>query len=334
MNREYTIQARSVNKIVTFAATYGVSSTSLYQAVALDPMVLKDPDHRIPFAQLVSLYEAAAWLSGDDNFGLHLGENVDPRVFDLLGYVAINSATVGEALTRVARYHSIWQDGALLNLEQSGGKAKISYRYVDRSIQQFRQDSEMTLAAIAALGRLVTTSEWSVLEVRFKHSRPLSDAEHTRVFQAPVKFDQDSCQIILEAAKLDLQIHKADPSLSAVLDRHAEDLLVQHPPPDSIVDRVRNLLRDELKGGDPSLERIADRLGLSARTLQRRLREQSSSHNELLDEMRKDRAVKYLRESEIAVCEVAYLLGFSESSALHRAFKRWTGMTPSEFRNL
>ena len=332
MTSAYTIQASSVNKIVNFAATYGVPAPSLYRAVALDPAVLSDPDSRIPFSQLVSLYEAAALLTGDDTFGLHLGENIDPRVFDVLGYVAMNSPTIGEALERIVRYHSIWQDGALLILEAADATTKITYSYLDRSITQYRQDSELTLAAIVALGRMVTDSDWSPVEVRFAHVGPVDASEHMRIFRAPVRFSADSCQLTIDTSTLVLPIAKADPGLRALLDRHAEELLAKHPRPDSIVDRVRSLIGAELNGGDPSLERIAHRLGLSGRTLQRRLREQGSSHNEVLDQMRKDLAQRYLQEPEMAVCEIAYLLGFSESSALHRAFKRWTGMTPSEFR--
>jgi AraC-like DNA-binding protein len=109
-------------------------------------------------------------------------------------------------------------------------------------------------------------------------------------------------------------------------------LLARYPREDSLIERFRALTKDELKGGDASLEVLAARLGMSARTLQRKLRALGTSHQELLDEMRKALAVRYLAEPDVAVCEVAYLLGFSESSAFHRAFKRWTGTTPSEFR--
>jgi AraC-like DNA-binding protein len=125
---------------------------------------------------------------------------------------------------------------------------------------------------------------------------------------------------------------KADPSLCALLDRHARELLARYPREDSLVERIRTLMKGELNGGDASLEVVAERLGMSARTLQRKLQASGTSHQELLDEMRRDLAVRYLREPGMAVCEVAYLLGFSESSAFHRAFKRWTGTTPSEFR--
>jgi AraC-like DNA-binding protein len=111
-----------------------------------------------------------------------------------------------------------------------------------------------------------------------------------------------------------------------------EESLAKYPQEDTLIERLRTIIKEELNGGDASLERIAHQLGMSGRTLQRKLRDHRTSHQELLDEMRKDLAMRYLREPEMAICEVAYLLGFSESSALHRAFKRWTGMTPSEFR--
>ena len=332
MNRVCTIQASAVRKIVNLAARYGVSAQSLYQEVKLNPALLDNPDQRIPFAQLVLLYERAAVLTKDDEFGLHLGESIDPRVFDVLGYAALNSATVGEAFARVARYHSIWTDGAQLDLEVSNATARVIYRYVDRSLQECRQDSEMTLAAFAALGRLITNIEWLPTEVKFAHKAPRDTAEHARIFRCAVRFGSELNELVFDSATLELPITRADPGLCAVLDRHAEELLAKYPRQDAIIDQVRSVIRKELQGGDPSLEAVAIQLGLGSRTLQRRLRENGTAHQQLLDQMRKDLALRYLREPEMAICEVAYLLGFSERSALHRAFKRWTGMTPSEFR--
>jgi AraC-like DNA-binding protein len=130
-----------------------------------------------------------------------------------------------------------------------------------------------------------------------------------------------------------LKIAQADASLCAVLDRHAEELLAKYPPRDSLIEQVRNLIAAEFRGGEPSLERIADNLGLTPRTLQRKLQELDTSYNDVLDQMRRQLAMRYLREPQMAICEVAYLLGFSESSSFHRAFKRWTGVTPKGFRS-
>ena len=332
MNRTSTVQAKAVEKIVKAAAAHGVKPERLYDAVDLDSSVLLDPDNRIPFARLVALYEKAADLTGDNNFGLHLGESVNVSAFDVVGYSALNSPTLGAAFARVARYHSIWTDGALFTLEPTNDTSAIVYSYVDTTIQEHRQDSEMTFATVTALCRNVATPDFAPTAVDFQHQAPADTSEHLRLFRCPVQFAAPANKLSFPSSFLSLPIAKADASLCALLDRHAEELLEKFPPRDSLTGQVRSIIASEFRGGDPSLEHVADRLGLTPRTLQRKLQELGTSHNELLDQMRRQLAMRYLREDQMAICEVAYLLGFSESSSFHRAFKRWTGVTPKEFR--
>ena len=332
MGAKFTVQAKAVEKIVNAAAAQGVRAARLYEAVELDPSVLLDPDNRIPFAQLVALYERAAELTGDDNFGLHLGQSINPTAFDVVGYCALNSPTLGAAFGRVARYHSIWTDGALFNVETANEMSAVVYTYADTSIHDHRQDAEMTLATVATLCRNIASTDFAPTSVEFEHDAPRDTSEHRQLFRCPIEFRAPSNRLTFPSKFLSLPIAKADASLCALLDRHAEELLAKFPPQHSLVDQVRSIIAAELRGGDPSLERAADQLRLTPRTLQRKLQDLGTSHNELLDQMRRQLAMRYLREHEMAICEVAYLLGFSESSSFHRAFKRWTGLTPKEFR--
>ena len=327
-----TIQAKAVEKIARAAAAREVSVDLLFRAANVDPTGLDDPDRRIPFAQVVALYEQGAKLTGDDAFGLHVGEAVELTAFDVLGYSVLNSSTLGQALDRVVRYNFIWTNGSCFSIDTTSPLTRILYIYLDESIVERRHDAEMTFAALASLSRMVANSDLSPVRVTFQHNRPRAISEHQRIFQCPVEFSADSNQFFIESTALARPIVKADPGLCAVLDRHAEALMARYPRNDTLVERVRTIIKDDLRGGQASLERIADNLGMSGRTLQRKLREHGTSHQELLDQMRRDLALRYLREPEMAICEVAYLLGFSESSALHRAFKRWTGQTPKEFR--
>lgn len=333
MGTKFTVQAKAVEKIVKAAAAHSIEPESLYRAVNLDPSVLNDPDNRIPFAQLVALYEKAAELTGDADFGLHLGQSITPTAFDVVGYCALNSPTLGASFTRVARYHSIWTDGALFTLETANETSAIVYSYVDTSLHDHRQDAEMTLATVTALCRNIASPDFAPTTVQFQHDAPADTSEHAKLFRCPIEFRAPANKLSFASSFLTLPIAKADASLCAVLDRHAEELLAKFPPRDSLVDQVRSIITGELRGGDPSLERVADQLSLTPRTLQRKLQELGTSHNELLDQMRRQLAMRYLREPEMAICEVAYLLGFSESSSFHRAFKRWTGVTPKEFRS-
>jgi len=332
MERTFTVQAKAVEKIVNAAAAHGTIAETLYRAVNLDPSVLHDPDNRIPFAQLVALYEKAAELTGDADFGLHLGQNITPTAFDVVGYCALNSSTLGAAFMRVARYHSIWTDGALFTLETANNTSAIVYSYVDTSMHEHRQDAEMTLATVTTLCRNIASPDFAPTTVEFQHDAPADTSEHEKLFRCPIEFRAPSNKLSFPTGFLSLPIAKADASLCALLDRHAEELLAKFPPRDSLVDQVRSIITGELRGGDPSLERVADQLNLTPRTLQRKLQELGASHHEVLEQMRRQLAIQYLRERDMAICEVAYLLGFSESSSFHRAFKRWTGLTPKEFR--
>ncbi len=331
MRQTFTVQAKAVEKIVN--AADGIQPAHLYAAVKLDPSVLLDPDNRIPFDQLVALYEKTAELTGDNDFGLHLGQNINPTAFDVVGYCALNSPTLGAAFARVARYHSIWTDGALFTLETSNDTSAIVYSYADSSIKEHRQDAEMTLATVATLCRNIASPDFAPTSIEFQHDAPRDTSEHRQLFRCPIEFRAPSNKLTFASSFLSLPIAKADASLCALLDRHAEELLAKFPPQHSLIDQVRSIIAGELRGGDPALEHVADRLSLTPRTLQRKLQELGTSHNELLDQMRRQLAMRYLREREMAICEVAYLLGFSEPSSFHRAFKRWTGLTPKEFRN-
>jgi AraC-like DNA-binding protein len=327
-----TISVKAVEKIINAAKLAGVRAEELYRAVGLNPSLLDDPDNRIPFAQIVALYEHGARLTGDEAFGLHVGERTSVKMFDVVGYAVANSRTLGDALSRASRYHMIWNDGAELSLETDGALSRLAYRYLDLNGAKCRQDCEMTLALIMTFGRHVTGEGWAVREVRFQHSAPQDTSEHERIFRAPQRFEREDSELVFESAMLGLPLIEADPTLCAMLDRHAEELLMKLPRRGGLIDDVRALLRQALNGGDPGLEAISQQLGLSPRTLQRKLKEEQASHQDLLDEMRRDLSVRYLQEPEMAICEVAYLLGFSEPSAFHRAFRRWTGTTPRAYR--
>lgn len=327
-----TVQARSVLKIAAAAREGGADVSELYRAAGFDASALADPDARIPFAQLVALYEQAARLTGDDAFGLHVGESVTPTMFDVVGYLTVNSATLGEAYRRLARFHSIWTDGASFSIKENAGEARLSYDYAEDITGGRRHDCEMTLATVVVFMRRVTEIDWLPREVSFQHARPADTSAHGRIFRAPLRFSAPRNELAFDSALLRLPLARADANLVAVLDRHAEELLARLPPRGGACARVRKLVAESFGAGEPGLAFVSRRLGLSARTLQRKLKEEGSSFQDVLDEVRRDAAERYLRGRDLAICEVAYLLGFSEPSAFHRAFRRWTGVTPAEFR--
>jgi AraC-like DNA-binding protein len=334
----HTILAKSVRKIVDAAVGLGAEAHDLYRAVSLDPSLLNDPDNRIPFAQLVRLYEEAARITGDRDFGLHIGEASHPRLWDVLGYSFMNSPTLGEAINPLFRYLGVWTDGATLTTHQMTGARSISrleyhYEIDDCDPEARRQDCEKTFSVIVCAGRMVTAVDWVPVEVCFQHRAPANTSEHHRIFRSPVRFKSPANTLSIGSESMDLPLKAAEPGLCAVLDRHAEEMLASLQVRDGLIHRVRGLLRDELKGGDPGLEGVARHLAMSPRSLQRKLTDEGTSYKILLDEMRRELSMRYLQQSEVAISEVAYLLGFSEHSAFDRAFRRWAGLSPKDYRS-
>jgi AraC-like DNA-binding protein len=195
-----------------------------------------------------------------------------------------------------------------------------------------RSYAEYTLAAVFLRTRVATNQRYPLVRVDFSHPRPSNIREHERIFECPVGFGADACRLVIAREVWDTARTGGDPALFSVLETHAKMLLDQVPPPDDILARLRKAIDAELRGGDPSLESIARQLAMSGRTLQRRLKDQGVVFNDVLDELRFKAAKSYLAQRDVAGTEVAFLLGFAEQSSLNRAFKRWSGQTPTEYR--
>lgn len=329
------ILASAACKIINAAAAAGVAPEELCRAVKLDLSTFEDADNRIPFRQLIRLDEYAARLTGDAAFGLHVGEQADAKMYGVLGYVTLNSQTFGEALHRSIRYQQIRTDAVAFSLETIGSSVHLAYLYrtTDIAPPERHQESEEMLSTMMQVGRKLTGVEWTPREVHFEHAQPENVSEHKRIFRAPVYFTKPLTKLIFDASLLTLPIVEADPILGSLLERQAEELLARSPKHGVFVNQVQQLIRESLPGGGARIETICRKLGSSSRSLQRKLREEGTSYQQLLEEIQRGLSEFYLRKPEIAICEVAYLLGFSEPSAFHRAFRRWTGLTPKAFRH-
>ena len=167
--------------------------------------------------------------------------------------------------------------------------------------------------------------------MRFAHRAPRDSRDHERFFGAPLRFATGENALVLPAALLDLPCHRNDPSLLSLLDRYAADRLGESQGT-TFADRARAALSEDLQSGNVTAHRLAARLKVSVRTLHRTLAAESTSYRQLLDKLRLDLAERHLLDDRLSVAEVAFLVGFSELSAFHRAFKRWTGHTPATFR--
>jgi AraC-like DNA-binding protein len=296
----------------------------------IDRELLHDPDATVPMSACVGLLAEGVRATGDDNLGLHVAERAELGAFDVHFYAMVSSPTLGAAFERVCRYQRLIHETSQVRLEKSGDHAVVSHRLAGGTAAP-RQTAELLLAAWLRTGRIATGMRWNPAEVRFAHRAPLDSREHKRFFGAPVRFATGENALVLPAALLDLPCRRTDPSLLSLLDRYAADRLGGSRTA-TFADRARAALSGELQAGNVTAHALAARLKLSVRTLHRSLAAEGTSYRRLLDQLRLDTARRYLSDDRMSVAEVAFLVGFSELSAFHRAFKRWTGRTPVTFR--
>lgn len=311
----------------------GVDTDAVLRARGVSPGALDEPDGRIPFGVVIDLLTAAT-ERGIDSFGLRIGSMGQWGM--VVDYLARESRTLGQAWERMVRYSRIVVDSVDVALRVDGDTATLGGVFplekLGLPVSVVRQGVELWTASFVSLPRLVTEEPWKLREVCFSYERPADTSAAEEFFDAPLRFGTGRTQIVVDASVLDVAVNRSDTQLARILERHCDELMAKLPDQESLLARVHRAIAASLASGDPGLGAVADQLGTTARTLQRRLSDAGTSHKQLLDDMRRDLALRYLKDPNLAVSEAALLLGYSETSAFHRAFKRWTGQSPSDFR--
>ncbi len=326
-----SLTARAFLPVISGLRALGHDPAPLLAGVGVDPALLEEPDALVPMSAGVGLLALAEQRTGDSCIGLHVAEHAEPRTVDVHFYAMLSSTTLREAFERLSRYQRLINDTSRVELAEAPGGAVLRHS-LPGGLAVPRHAAEFIVAAWVRAGRLATGSDWSPSEVRFAHASPIDASEHARFFRAPVRFATGENALVVPDSILRLPCTGADPMLASLVDRHAEERIQSHPPSAAVADRVRLVLLDLFREGDPTAASVAKRLKMSLRTLNRTLAAEGTTYRRLLGQLRHEAAAQHLANPRTSIAEVAFLLGFSELSAFHRAFKRWTGKTPSEFR--
>lgn len=327
----FYVTAPLVWPLVLGLRALGIDADAALARAGVDEASLKNPDTRVPAIRALAIMQAALEASGNQDLGLALSELYEPGVFTVLDYLAHSSSTLREAIERTCRYEGIHQNGVHTSLHVQGELAMIR-QDVLLPFPIPRQVAENSLANMLMVGRKLTGKKLIPHEVWFRNAAPKDTRKLSEVFGTGLRFSKPHDALVFEREWLDLPLPHANPALSETLERHARELLGKLARGDSFSDRVRRQISASLPDGVFGVEEIAEALGTSSRTLQRRLREEGTSLKELLEELRVELSVRYLAEPSLGVEDVALMLGFSDSRAFRRAFKRWKGSSPTEHR--
>jgi len=327
---------RTLSTLATWTATilraleaHGLDPAGLARQAGIDPAGL-GPDARVPRAALNRLWELAVEATGDAAFGLEASRHVAQTTFHALGYAVAASVTLREALERTIRYRRLIGDVLDLQLVDAGDRYRFEISVSEEAGVPFQAVDAIAATCVRQARLLHAPRRCDPLAVHFAHAEPANRDVYTRVFRAPVHFN---------AARNGLEYSRADlddrlPAGNAELARGNDEVLTRYLArleSARLGSRVQEALFATLPDGAPSKSAIARRLGMSARNLQRHLAAEGTSFSELLNEARGNLARNYVEEGRLSVTEIAFILGFADTSTFSRAFKRWTGLSPRDY---
>ncbi|MCG8418570.1 MAG: AraC family transcriptional regulator [Proteobacteria bacterium] len=328
------IAIQSIQPLVRRLQYLGLSPPALLLQYGLEPSLLDEVDARLPLTHLDGLWEEAAIRTGDELFGVHAAADISEDTFGLISYLGATSPTWGAGLRRVCTYFRIFSDASDYQLiENDAAVAVLAHQDLPRR-GPFRHRSEFTVGVLLEYARRFCDAPWCPLEVFFEHERPASAPELERIFGCRVRFGTRHQGFSFNPSYLHVPLRLSNPGLVKILERFAGLLLDSTGDHPTCVQAVRAVLLQQLARGAQSLDAVASELGMSARTLQRHLRGAGTTFRVVLDEVQFSAAKSALARADLSIDDVAFLLGFSEPSAFHRAFGRWSGTTPGRYRAL
>lgn len=320
-----------IQPFARYLARLGCDCEAWLRPHGLTIAALKERDLRVPHPQAMALLREAVALTGDPAIGIHAARCEEPGDFDVIEYAAANCASVGEALQLAARFIALMHDGIAMELVVAPPLAALRVRGLSGPAHA-APAIEFLFASLLAYGSRSVGHPTRPLRVELAHAGPADQRLYAETFRE-VRFECEEHAMWINAAALDLPHCAPDRSLLQILTNHADGLLAQLAPrPQAFAERTRAAIAETLSGRS-SAEQVARRLAVSLRTLHRRLAEEGTSHGELVDDVRRAQAMLHLHGNRFSIGEISFLLGFAHPNGFHKAFKRWTRMTPAQYRD-
>ena len=332
MTKVHKIDARFACYVVEELRRRGEPIDGLLKEVRLRRAELADPEMRIPYAATLGLIERAATVLGDASLGLRLGAAWQAREGGLLGFVMLHSATLADALAHLQRYFRVIGEGEDVDLERRGPHVVLRFRETSPELRGLRHNSDYVAAAIVRTCRDLTRKQISPVRAEFIHGQPNQKVAYGEYLGCPVRFQAEWDAVVYATETMQLPVVGADNKLLAVLEGACRRVLGPVVGTQDVVRDVRELIVDRIEKGAPRLAEIASELKMSGKTLERRLGQRNTTFSKVTEDVRQELAKTYLSETDFRVEQIAYLVGYTEAAALVRAFRKWTGTTPMQFR--
>lgn len=325
------ISAAWARTLLDYLRSVGVKPSRLYPAELLSQVESSDAHTQLSLARWLEMFDTAIQATGDRDLPLKVGESVKVQHFGLVGYVIMSSRDVEEAMAQHQRYLKLVWQAARAYLLPKGRKTELHWVWTQGATPP--EMEQMNLASRMIMVRWLTSRPDLKWDAHFQHQRPRDISNYQRIFGGTIRFGQKRTLLVLPTEHLHLPVLTANPATQGLAEEHARQTLQSLDDPQDLIERLTVVLRNGLAAGHVTLKHAAQAMKTSTRTLRRRLEEQGRSFREVLDDLRLREARKALLDSQVPLATVAFILGYSEQSTFQQAFKRWTGMTPGDYRN-
>jgi AraC-like DNA-binding protein len=321
-----TVSLLWVQGLLQAAASHGISQSQILLKAGIEAQSLSAG--RISLEETLAIWRAVEDLSADPLFGFHMGLALKPTHFQLVAFTMLSSPTLGDAIEKILKYQRLISDGGQFSL-LTVTEQEVALQYQPAADDFSYHQIDVVMVAVMSFARWLLGRDIAPKSVAFCHSELEGLNEYQEFFDCPVHFDQAQNCIVFPARLMQEALPGFDPQLASVHQQLADDQLENLTKPDLIA-----RLQDLISQSDNSIsrDRLAEQLGMSGRSLQRKLQEQGSSFQQVFDNYRHKKALNLLQDESVSLLDISLQLGFSETSTFYRAFKRWQGITPGEYR--
>jgi AraC-like DNA-binding protein len=329
ISQQHTMTATAVRPLLRLIETYDIPLNDILQDTLINESSLKG--ERLPISSFDQLLNNVARLTQSDDIGFITGQALELQSFSLLGFLLSSCETGRDALVTMRRYYMLLSDTPAPEIFITKNEIKVIYHISPGNELAMRARAELIVTGIHSLGRSLGGNLYQPLKMGFKHSKPKYHDQLADFFAVDIAYNQAECWISFAAEHIDQPLQYSNPSLFHALRKQAENLLDGCQTLDSSSSKVRHVLQQWPNQHTANKESVAELLNTSPRTLTRRLQEENSQFSHLLRDVRMEKAERKLETGSVDLQELAHELGFADRRGFERAFKQWSGKTPSAY---
>jgi AraC-like DNA-binding protein len=318
--------------VVQTIQSYGCPADELLDQAGIGKHLLSDPDARVGVENMGRLWKLAVQKTGDAGFGLRAASHIRPTTFHALGFALMVSSSMMDALERLQRFYRIVSDAIDIKLQPVGDTLAISLDPSDELTRPSPEAFDMIVAAVIVYARILVPDGFDPVRVELRRAAPSVPDSYEKFFRAPVSFGTVHNCIYFPLASMRTPLPAANAEIARANDQIMVDYLTRFDK-SQVAHQVRARLIELLPLGEPSIAALSRAMGMSARSLSRHLSKEKVSYREIVNDVRRYLATQYLKQPHLSIIEIAFRLGYSDSSNFTRAFKRWFGLSPAAYRS-